>query len=228
VTRVAVVVPAGGVGSRMGGVHKAMLPLAGTPVLARSIAPFLARADVLAVAIAVPEHIRQNAPAWLVADVRVRLVPAGAQRSDSVRNGLEAITVGVDVVLVHDGARPLVSAAIIDRCIAEAAHGRSVIAAVPVVDTIKQVDDSGRIVDTPERGLLWAAQTPQAFPAGVLRDAYARAAAEGVTATDDAALVARCGTPVMVVPGEPENIKITTPTDVMVAEALLARRGGRG
>jgi 2-C-methyl-D-erythritol 4-phosphate cytidylyltransferase len=211
----------------MGGVQKALLPLSGTPLLAHALAPFLARADVLAVAIAVSEQVWRNAPAWLAADARVRLVPAGAERSDSVRNALEAITVDVDVVLVHDAARPLVSATLIDRCIAAAATGRSVIAAMPVVDTIKEVDDSGRVVATPERARLWAAQTPQAFPVAVLRDAYARAAADGVTATDDAALVARCGTTVSVVVGEPENIKITTLADVAVAEVLLARRGGR-
>jgi 2-C-methyl-D-erythritol 4-phosphate cytidylyltransferase len=225
VTRVAVVVPAGGAGTRMGGLHKTLLPLSGTPILARSIAPFLDRGDVLAIAIAVPEQVRLNAPAWLVADPRVQLVTGGAQRTDSVRHALDAITLDVDVVLVHDGARPLVSAALIDRCIDEAAHGRSVIAAVPVVDTIKEVDDAGHVVATPQRGRLWAAQTPQAFPATVLRHAHARAAAERFTATDDAALVARCGTSVIVVPGAPENIKITTPADVAVAEALLARRG---
>jgi 2-C-methyl-D-erythritol 4-phosphate cytidylyltransferase len=212
----------------MGGVHKALLPLAGVPVLARSMAPFLERADVLAIAIALADDVRQNAPAWLITDARVHLAPAGTERGDSVRNALDSLTAGIDVVLVHDGARPLVSAALVGRCIAEAAHGRSVIAAVPVIDTIKQVDDTGRIVGTPERSRLWAAQTPQAFPASVLRHAYARAAAEGIRATDDAALVAHCGTPVMVIPGEPENIKITTPADVTVAEALLARRGGRG
>ena len=224
-SRVAVVVPAGGAGTRMGGVHKTLLPLSGTPILAHSIAPFLARTDVLAIAIAVPEPVRLNPPAWLAADPRVQLVTAGAERSDSVRNALASITLDVDVVLVHDGARPLVSAALIDRCIVEAAHGRSVIAAVPVVDTIKEVDDAGHVLATPRRDRLWAAQTPQAFPADVLRKAHARAAAEHFTATDDAALVAHCGTSVMVVPGAIENIKITTQTDVTVAEALLARHG---
>ena len=223
---VAVVIPAGGAGVRMGGIYKPLLPLLGTPVLAHSIVPFLARADVVALAVAVPEHLTRNPPAWLAADPRVRLVVAGAERTDSVRNALAAIPSDVDVLLVHDAVRPLVSADLIDRCIAEAARGHSVIAAVRVVDTIKEVDDSGRVVDTPDRRRLWAAQTPQAFPAGVLRAAHARAAAEHFSATDDAALVARCGTPVTVVPATPENIKITTPADVTIAEALLARRHG--
>lgn len=221
--RVAVVIPAGGAGRRMGGVRKALIELLGTPVLARSIAPFLARRDVVAIAVALPAELTSDPPAWLTADPRVRVVPGGAERSDSVRNALGAIDEDVDVVLVHDAARPLVSAAVIERCIAAAAEGRCAIAAVPVSDTIKEVDEGGRVVATPDRRLLWAAQTPQAFPAAVLREAHARAFVEGVRATDDAALVARYGATVIVVPGAPENIKITTPADLAVAEALLAR-----
>ena len=226
--RVAVLIPAGGAGRRMGGVSKALLDLNGIPILARSIAPFLARPDVVAVAVALPRELTNDAPDWLSADARVRLVAGGAERGDSVRNALAAITQDVDIILVHDAARPLVSADVIDRCVMVAAQGRSAIAAVPVVDTIKEVDEGGRIVATPDRRLLRAAQTPQAFPAAVLRDAYVRAAADGVAATDDAALVARYGGTVVVVAGAPENIKITTPADLAVAEALLARGTGSG
>jgi 2-C-methyl-D-erythritol 4-phosphate cytidylyltransferase len=228
VTRVGVIIPAGGAGIRMGGVSKTLLPLHGTPVLAHTLAPFCARPDVIAIAIALPEPLLQHPPSWLTADQRVRLVGAGPERADSVRNGLAAITDDVDVLLVHDAARPLVSDDIIERCIAAAAGGRSVIAAVRVIDTIKQVDESGGVVHTLDRSRLWAAQTPQAFPAAVLRAAHVRAAAERFSATDDAALVARCGTPVTVVPGDTANIKITTPADVTIAEALLARRRSSG
>jgi 2-C-methyl-D-erythritol 4-phosphate cytidylyltransferase len=221
--RVAVVVPAGGAGRRMGGVPKAMLDLGGVTVLARSIAPFLARPDVVVVAVAVTPDLMHDAPPWLTADARVRLVAGGAERGDSVRNALASITEDVDIVLVHDAARPLVADAVIERCVAVAAEGRSAIAAVPVIDTIQEIDEGGRVVSTPDRRLLRAAQTPQAFPVAVLRDAYARAAADGVAATDDAALVARYGGTIVVVAGAPENIKITTPADLLVAEALLAR-----
>jgi 2-C-methyl-D-erythritol 4-phosphate cytidylyltransferase len=228
VTRVAVIIPAGGAGSRMGGVLKPLIPLHGTAVLAHSIAPFRARADVSAIAVAVPEQLRQNPPAWLIEDERVRLVAGGPERTDSVRNALAAITDEVHVLLVHDAARPLVSDDLIERCIAEAARGHSVIAALPVVDTIKEIDDTGYVVGTPDRNRLWAAQTPQAFPAAVLRQAHERAAADGFTATDDATLVAHYGTRILVVPGDADNIKLTTPVDLTIAEALLARRRAHG
>jgi 2-C-methyl-D-erythritol 4-phosphate cytidylyltransferase len=105
-----------------------------------------------------------------------------------------------------------------------ASDGQSAIAAVPVVDTIKEVDGDGVVIRTPDRRALRAAQTPQAFPANVLRDAHARAAAERVSATDDAALVSRYGGTVVVVEGSADNLKVTTPADLVVAEALLARR----
>jgi 2-C-methyl-D-erythritol 4-phosphate cytidylyltransferase len=140
-----------------------------------------------------------------------------------LRNALAAVPADVVIVLVHDAARPLLNGDIIERCIVAAAAGRCVIAAVPVTDTIKEVDEGGRIVATPDRRLLRAAQTPQAFPAAVLRDAHARAHTDGVSATDDAALVSRYGATVIVVDGSPENIKITTPADLAVAAALLAR-----
>jgi 2-C-methyl-D-erythritol 4-phosphate cytidylyltransferase len=206
---------------------KAFLELNGRPMLQHTLAPFLERPDVVALAVALPAAAAADPPAWLVEDPRVRVVAGGAERGDSVRAALQRIPASVQVVLVHDAARPLVTGDIIDRCIDAAAHGRAVIAAVPVIDTIKQVDDGGRVIATPDRRSLRAAQTPQAFPAAVLRQAYARAAAECVGATDDAALVARFGGAVTIVDGAPENLKVTTPADVVLAEALLARRAAR-
>lgn len=208
----------------MGGVVKPLLELCGTPLLQHTLAPFLARSDVQWVVVAMPAELAAAPPHWLLGDPRIDVVAGGAERVDSVRHALAAVPPAADIVLVHDAARPLVSAAVIERCIAAAAQGRSAIAAVPVTDTIKEVDDGGRIVSTPDRRRLWAAQTPQAFPAEVLRDAHARAVAERVSATDDAALVARFGGTVVVVEGAPENLKITTPADLAVAEALLAAR----
>jgi 2-C-methyl-D-erythritol 4-phosphate cytidylyltransferase len=224
-TRVAVVIPAGGSGRRMGGALKPFLVLGGEPVLARCVRPFLDRADVVAVIVALPPLLHAAPPAWLMADHRVAIVVGGAERGDSVRNALAAVPADADVVLVHDAARPLVSPAVIERCVAAAAAGRSVIAAVAVVDTIKVVDGDGVVVNTPDRARLRAAQTPQAFPAAVLRDAYDRAAAAGIAATDDAALVARFGVVVGTVAGAVENLKITTAADLALAEALLARTG---
>ena len=222
-TRVAVVIPAGGAGRRMGGAYKPLLVLRERPVLAHTLQPFLDRVDVVAIVIAVPQELLAAPPEWLRAHERVQLVAGGAERGDSVRNALAAVPDDADIVLVHDAARPLVSAAVIERCVHAAAAGRSVIAAVRVVDTIKDVDDGGRIEGTLDRRRLWAAQTPQAFPLAVLRDAYARALAERVSATDDAALVTRFGGTVTVVEGAPENIKITAPADLAMADALLGQ-----
>jgi 2-C-methyl-D-erythritol 4-phosphate cytidylyltransferase len=224
VSRVAVVIPAGGAGHRMGGVLKPFLELAGEPVLAHCLRPFLQRPDVHWVVVAVPPAVLADPPRWLTADHRVLLVAGGAERGESVRNAVAAIPGDADIILVHDAARPLVSADVIARCVDAAAAGASVVAAIPVADTIKVVDGDGTITATPDRSSLRAAQTPQAFPAAVLRSAFARAGADAFTATDDAALVARYGTPVAVVDGAPQNLKITTATDLAVAEALIAAR----
>ncbi|HEX2167196.1 MAG TPA: 2-C-methyl-D-erythritol 4-phosphate cytidylyltransferase [Longimicrobiales bacterium] len=220
-TRIAVVIPAGGAGRRMGGVAKPLIELGGESLLERSVRPFLARDDVHWVIIALPVELAAAPPHWLMSDRRIDIVAGGAERGDSVRNALSAVPMEADIVLVHDAARPLVSAEVIERCINAAAGGRSAIAAIPVVDTVKEVDEGGRVTGTPDRRTLWAAQTPQAFPAEVLRNAHARAAADNVSTTDDAALVTRYGGAVVVVEGAPENLKVTTPVDLKIIAALL-------
>ena len=223
--RAAVVMPAGGAGRRMGGTHKPFLLLDGEPLMQHTLRPFLAIAAIEWVVIALPAEIADEPPEWLARmDPRIRIVSGGSERGASVRNALLEVPPDADVVLIHDAARPLVSAAVIERALTAAARGLNAVAAVPVIDTIKEVDEGGRIVSTPDRRTLWAAQTPQAFPRAAIADAYARAARDGVTATDDAALIARYGGTVVVVEGEPENIKVTTPADLDVAAALLHRR----
>lgn len=226
--RVAVVVPAGGAGRRMGGVRKQYMELAGEPLLLHALRPFLAHPAVEWVVVALPAEDVPRPPAWLVdLDPRVRWVAGGEERGDSVRLALEAVPEEADLVLVHDAARPLVTREVIDRAIAAASEGVGAVAAVPVTDTIKEVDAEGRIVATPERSRLWRAQTPQAFPRAMIVDAYRRAAADGFRATDDSTLVEHYGGTVVVVEGAPENLKVTGPLDLVVAEALLrARRGG--
>jgi 2-C-methyl-D-erythritol 4-phosphate cytidylyltransferase len=221
---IAVIIPAGGSGSRMGAgpLPKPFLELGGEPLLGRCLTRFLERSDVRWVVVALPLELHESPPDWLLRDARVSTVVGGAERGHSVRNALAAVPAEADLVLVHDAARPLVSAAIIERCVQAAAAGVSAVAAMPVVDTIQEVDEDGTIVTTPDRRRLRAAQTPQAFPAAVLRAAHQRAAADGSVATDDAGLVARYGGSVRVVDGAPDNIKITTPADLVVAEALLA------
>lgn len=225
--RAAAVIVAGGSGRRIGGaVRKQYLEVAGIPVLLRAILPFLNHPRIHQVVVVLPPDDAAAPPAWLAA-VPDRIVAGGAERGDSVRNGLAAVWDDVDFVLVHDGARPFVTREVIDHVLGAAP--RPSIAAIPVTDTIKQVGDDGRITGTPDRGLLWQAQTPQGFPRDGLLRAYDRALAEGVAATDDAALYERYVGPVRVVMGSYRNLKVTRPEDLVVAEALaLASGAGTG
>lgn len=220
---VGVVIPAAGAGTRLGGRAKAFLELDGEPVLRRTLRPFLAHPDVTAVAVALaPAHVAEPPP-WLTADPRVRIVEGGAERGDSVARGIAAIPASCDVILIHDAARPFVTGAVIDRCIAGARAGHGAVAAIDVVDTIQRVDTDGRVVETPDRATLRAAQTPQAFPAELVRRAYRDAASADQRATDDAAIVARTGAEVRLVQGDVDNIKITTPGDLERARLILQR-----
>jgi 2-C-methyl-D-erythritol 4-phosphate cytidylyltransferase len=152
---------------------------------------------------------------------RLMVSIGGATRTDSVRNGLEDLPDEAAIVLVHDAARPLVGDATIDRVIASAREGVSAIAALPVVDTLKQVDEQGAIVRTVDRERLWRAQTPQGFPREVIERAHRHAKSAGITATDDAALCEAIGVPVRVVRGSERAMKITDDADFDRAEALF-------
>ncbi len=226
-SRVGVAVPAAGAGHRLGGLRKAFLELAGRPVLQHSLEPFLALEEVVAVAVALPADEVGDPPRWLQGlDPRIRLVAGGSTRLRSVLAALEALDAGEapEVVLIHDAARPLVTDEIIRRCIDGARAGEGAVAGWPAVDTLKEVDQSGLVVATPDRRRLWRAQTPQAFPYRQLLGAYRRAAQADVQATDDAELFARAGGAVRMVEGSPWNLKVTHPGDVPVAEFLLGDR----
>ncbi|HEX8691564.1 MAG TPA: 2-C-methyl-D-erythritol 4-phosphate cytidylyltransferase [Longimicrobium sp.] len=224
--RAAAVVVAGGSGRRVGGpVRKQYLALAGELILLRAVRPFLDHPRIRHTVVVIPPDDADDPPGWL-SHLPITLVPGGAERGDSVWNGLSALPDDVDLVLIHDGARPFVSQGVIDRVL-DACRDAGAVAAVPVTDTIKEVDDAGTITGTPERGRLWQAQTPQGFPrAGIVR-AYELARAEGVAATDDAALYERYAGPVRVVMGSYRNLKVTRRADLAVAEALaLAPEAG--
>ncbi|HEX6629941.1 MAG TPA: 2-C-methyl-D-erythritol 4-phosphate cytidylyltransferase, partial [Gemmatimonadaceae bacterium] len=225
--RAAAVIVAGGQGRRIGGpVRKQYLQVAGQPVLLRAVLPFLHHPRIHQTVVVLPAEDASAPPSWLALDVDI--VAGGAERGDSVWNGLRAVGEDVDLVLVHDGARPFVTAEVIDRVL-DACAGGGAIAAVPVTDTIKQVGEDGRITGTPDRSRLWQAQTPQGFPRDELVRAYDRARADGVAATDDAALYERYVGPVRVVMGSYRNLKVTRPEDLSVAEALaLAAAGAAG
>ena len=185
--RVGVAIPAAGLGRRMGGAKKPYLLLGGEPVLLHALKRFLSRADVTAIRIAVASEDLAAPPAWLTAlDARVQLVAGGETRTDSVRAALRSLPAEVDVILVHDAARPLLTADVLDRCIAVASAGKGAVAGYPAVDTLKEVDGSGRVLSTPERARFWHAQTPQAFPAALIRSAYERS--DAAAATDDSSL----------------------------------------
>ena len=214
--------PAAGAGRRMGGIRKAFLELDGQPILLRAIRPFLETRGVECVVVALPPDQAAHPPAWLTgADPRVRVVAGGATRGDSVAAAVAALPPAVEVVLVHDGARPLVARGLVERCLRAAAAGRAVVAGVPAVDTLKEVDASGRVVRTPPRGRYWHAQTPQAFPRPLLERAYRRARENGVEGTDDASLVELLGGEVEMVEGSPRNLKVTRPEDLILAGCLL-------
>jgi 2-C-methyl-D-erythritol 4-phosphate cytidylyltransferase len=207
----------------MGGKRKAWLELADEPVLVHALRPLLADPRVVAVRVALAADDAAHPPPWLAAlDERIEIVAGGSTRADSVARAVAALPADVDVILVHDAARPLVTAAVVDRVIGEAAEGRGAVAGWPASDTLKRVDAGRRIVETPPRQEHWHAQTPQGFPAAWLREALADTRRRSV-ATDDAALVEALGHEVVMVEGSRWNMKVTTPEDLPVAAALLAR-----
>ncbi|HSW29986.1 MAG TPA: 2-C-methyl-D-erythritol 4-phosphate cytidylyltransferase [Longimicrobiales bacterium] len=223
--RVGVAVPAAGSGQRMGGARKPFLELAGEPVLLRSLRPFLADPRVVAVVVALAEPDAAAPPAWLTGlDPRIRVVRGGDTRAESVRRALAALPEDVDVVAVHDAARPLVTEEVVARCIDVAAAGEGAVAGCPAVDTVKEVDGEGRVVATPDRRRIWHAHTPQVFPAGALRRAYQ---GDLAGATDDASLVERGALTVRMVDGGAANLKVTRAADLALAEAILRTREGR-
>ncbi len=219
-SKVAVIVPAAGAGARMGGVRKPFIELEGRTVLDWALAPFLARRDVVEVVVALGAGGSDGG--FTAPDERVRAVRGGASRFESVANALAGLQSDAGVVAVHDGARPFPSPAVIDDCIRLAARGLGAVAGVPAVDTVKRVE-RGRIAGTPRRDELWYAQTPQVFPREELEQAVARCRESGLSPTDDASMVESPDADVRMVLSSTMNLKITTPDDVVVAEAYIAK-----
>jgi len=223
---VGVVIVAGGESTRTAGKElKQFRWVAGKPALLHSLQAFMARPDVISVVCVLPREYAADPPPWIFqCDVdRLMIAPGGRTRTESVANGLDDLPDEASVVLVHDAARPLVGDDTIDRVVTavRAGGGQCAIAALPVVDTLKEVDDAGRIVRTVERERLWRAQTPQGFPRGVIVRAHREAKAQRLSATDDAALCERLGIAVIVVRGSERAMKITDESDFARAEALF-------
>ena len=227
------IILAGGSGSRMGaGCNKVLLSLRGEPVILRSLCAFEGLVDGV-VLVSREEDIPAMQALLSDSGLHAVIVPGGSTRQESVWNGLCALPDGDNHVLIHDGARCLVDADTIRRCMESVRQHGTGVAAIPVVDTIKQVDAQQIVVNTPDRSALMAVQTPQAFDVSLIRRAHESAMSEGFTGTDDASLVERLGLPVRLTQGSRTNIKLTTPEDVNMAEAFLgsnypALRVGQG
>jgi 2-C-methyl-D-erythritol 4-phosphate cytidylyltransferase len=229
-----VILPAAGIGTRMasstGGSPKQFLALKGLPILLHSLQAFLAVPRVTAIYVAVRESEQPRVSA-LLADynlgAKVHVVTGGDFRQDSVANALAALpsTAASDIVLVHDAVRPLIDPETIERTIAAIEKHGAAIVAFPAIDTIKQVErtaDGALVTATIPRELIVHAQTPQGARVPLLRRAFAEAAADEFTGTDESSLLERAGIPVFVVPGTSRNFKVTQPGDLEIAEFYLA------
>ena len=215
---VSAIIAAGGRGARFGSAQpKQLLTLGGVPILKRTVDAFLQGYPFDEVIVALPEELAANPPSYLD-DVMV--VAGGARRQDSVANAFREVAPSSQVIVIHDAARPLVTAALIERTVDAAYKHGAAIAALQARDTVKRGDASRIIRDTLPREEIFLAQTPQAFRVGVLRDALALASA-GADATDEAMLAEQAGHHVHLVDGDPRNLKITTPEDLEVAERLV-------
>jgi 2-C-methyl-D-erythritol 4-phosphate cytidylyltransferase len=227
-SKLTVLVPAAGSGVRMGkGTKKQFLLLGGMPVLAHTLKRFEDVPEVGEIIPIVPEDEMEDCLERCVEcqglkKVR-RVVPGGPHRQDSVYNGLKAVEPEVQYVMVHDGVRPFVTRELIHGLIEAALDCDGAILAVPAKDTLKEVTRDNMVKRTLDRRLCYQVQTPQIFKRGVIVDAFERAYADGFYGTDEASLVERRGGRVRVVTGSYANIKITTPEDMILAEALLRK-----
>ncbi len=222
--RVTAIIAAGGRGARFGADRpKQLLSLAGAPLLQRSLEPFLNSPRIQDIIVALPADLAAAPPRYLT-HASVRVVEGGARRQDSVANAFAARADGTEVIVIHDAARPFVTADLIARTIDAAAESGAAIAALGARDTVKRAAADGTIAATLPRGEIYLAQTPQAFRTGVLEDALARSTGAS-DATDEAMLAEQAGHRVRLVEGDARNIKITTPHDFAMAESMLNGRG---
>ncbi|RNB78934.1 2-C-methyl-D-erythritol 4-phosphate cytidylyltransferase [Brevibacillus nitrificans] len=223
-----VVIVAAGSGKRMGGErNKLWLPLGGEPILAHTVRLFATHREIDEIVLVVSAEDHSNVLKWLDRErIRVKVTLGGAERQDSVRNGLTALSDNCSFVLVHDAARPFITRQQISALIKKVQQDQATIVAVPVKDTIKVVGATGIVESTPARESLWAVQTPQAFRMSLLREAHQAAVETGKMGTDDAMLVEWLGHPVTIMQGSYENIKITTPDDLWLGEEILRKRKG--
>ena len=221
------VIVAAGSSVRMGGEDKIFLPVSGIPVVARSLLAFENCGDVSEIVVVTKEssveRIKSLAEEYGIKKLKT-VVPGGATRAESVRNGVLSVSSEADFVAIHDGARPLVLPEDISRCAADAFNYGGAVLAVPATDTIKYAKKNGFVEYTPAREKLFAAQTPQIFDLSVYKSAMERAFRELEDWTDDSRIFENDARKVFLTPGKRYNIKITSPEDILIAEALLKGR----
>lgn len=223
----AAIIVAAGSSTRMDGIDKIWAPLAGRPILAHSILAMKEVAQELIVVVKQPDEVRVvQMIEGLHVRIPWRITRGGARRQDSVRSGLRAIRCG-EYVAVHDAARPLATSELLARVFEASLATGAAIPGLPLSDTIKRAR-GGRVRETVDRSDLWAVQTPQVFSTDVLVKAYRAAEGQDEMVTDDAMLVERTDGAVTVVEGDPWNFKVTTPSDLELAEALLHARQSHG
>ncbi|SHN52999.1 2-C-methyl-D-erythritol 4-phosphate cytidylyltransferase [Desulfitobacterium chlororespirans] len=226
--KLGVIIPAAGQGKRMGAsVNKQFLPLQGRPLLAHTLSLFERSEAVAEIVIVSSKEDRERIGALVRTEDFQKvsaIVLGGEERQESVFAGVKALSSLIQRVAVHDGARPLLTCLELNRFFTEAEKFGAAIMAVPVKDTIKRVDAQGKVLETLPRETLRAVQTPQVFDRSLLEEAHHKARKAGYLTTDDAALIEWLGHPVQTLPGSLENIKITTPEDLDLAETILAKR----
>ena len=223
--KVSAIIPAAGQGARLGGpVPKQFLHLNGKPILSHTLEVFQNSGLVDSIVLAVPENeLERTRGQWLNNPPLVKkIVAGGKQRQDSVFNGFKELDADTDIVLVHDGVRPFISAAMIREILAAAAEHGAAITAIPVNDTIKEANGESFVERTLDREKLRRVQTPQAFQYGLLKKAFAKARADSYYGTDEGSLIEYIREPVKIISGSEFNIKITRPEDLILAERISA------
>lgn len=225
----ALVIPAAGRGVRMGlGKPKPLVELKSKPIIIWTLEPFVAldltRHTVIVVSEGIADRIEHLVDEYFGSAVGLKVVPGGMDRQCSVYNGLLALAPSTEIVIIHDAVRPFVEPQSILESVEAAEECGAATVAIPAVDTIAAVSEDGEIRETLDRSGLWAVQTPQTFRYDTILKAHEQADADGVRATDDAELVRRLGLTVKVVEGSPDNIKLTTRHDLLIAERVLGER----
>lgn len=227
--KISAIIVAAGKGKRMGeGYNKQYILLAGKPIVARTIEVFENVGSIDEIVLVVGKGEIDLARKDIIHKYNfkkvVKIIEGGTERQDSVYNGLKAIDVNCNIVLIHDGARPFITGNIIEKSIKAAKDAGACVVAVRVKDTIKVVNKNMEVDYTPDRDILWAVQTPQAFEHKLLLEAYKKLRADNIKVTDDAMLVEKLGHIVKIIEGSYENIKITTPEDLILGEGILKKR----